>query len=141
MVKFLTVLVLSLAFICGCASQSQMRKEFLSQENEYGDKYSHAKTPEDAIIVLKDYLKMVDHFQHRGFTEVRYGVARGFAETRIAIIYEELGDKQSARIYMDRALADIHQDKQYQDIDEQGLKRIIAKIDGWHTQDWRKAGQ
>jgi hypothetical protein len=116
-----------------------MSEEFSSQEAESWQKYSHAKSREDAIGVLKDYLKMVDRFKQRGFTGIRYGVAKGFAETRIAIIYEELGDSQTSRIFMDRALSDIHQDKQYQDMDEASLRRTITKIDGWNTQDWRKA--
>jgi tetratricopeptide (TPR) repeat protein len=112
--------------------------KFNREQVKYGELYLHARSREAAIEVLQDYLQMVDHFERHGFKLVRYGAARGFAEARIAIIYDELGEHQTAKTFMERALNDIHQDKAFKDADEARLRTIVTKLDAANSPDWRK---
>jgi len=105
-----------------------------------------AESPEAALNVLKDYLKVVDDFQNREVKNIRYDMARSLFETRISLVYQELGDSQSARTFMDRAVWDYQHQPHPGEIKEpaddstveKGLKGAVAKIDGWNSIDWQK---
>ena len=140
-----TFAIIAVTFVCGCVTQKDLNTQFVKVSADYYGRYCDAKTPEAAIIELKDYLAAVDAIQKPWATKVRYGLGRSLAETRISLIYEQLGDSQNARIFMDAALRDGLQDPyidKTQPYDksaaEDSLKRMVEKIDGWNTIVWKK---
>lgn len=136
--------ILAVTFFCGCVSQKDLQTQFLKVSDDYYGRYCHAKSREDAISELKDYLAAVDTIQKPQATKVLYSRGRSFAETRLSLIYEQLGDSKNTRIFMDQALRDIQQDPQFdkslnydKDAQEASLKRMVVKIDALNSIDWQ----
>jgi hypothetical protein len=132
-----------LLLACGCASQKQLEQQWERESNTYYAKYCQAQSPQAAIDALNDYLRFVDDFERKKVVGPRYAFARALTEGRISMIYEQLGDHQASRTFMDRAVDDVERDKyvektQDKQAVETGLRQTIEKIDGWNTIEWRK---
>jgi hypothetical protein len=143
--KLSTLAILAVTFFCGCVSQKNAQTQFLKVNDDYYARYCHAKSREAAISDLKDYLAAVDAIQKPWATNVLYSRGRSFTETRLSLIYEQLGDSKNARIFMDQALRDIEQDPQFdksqpydKEAQEGVLKRMAEKIDGLNSIAWQK---
>lgn len=143
--KVATSAILAITFLCGCDMKTKLQvplqNEFLKVTDDYYSKYRHAKSPEGAISELKAYLAAVDTIQKPWATKVRYSKGRSLAETRLALIYEQLGDSQNARIFMERAMQDIQKDTYSKDMTEAGLKEMVIKIDSQNSIDWKKPAE
>ena len=133
-------------FVYGCTSQKKAEDHFLKMSNDFYFKYCHAQSPEAAINTLKDYLAEVEIMRNPRATKVRYDKGRGFAEARISLIYDQLGDNQNASIFLEQALRDMQKDPYYirnqpydKRVDEEGLKQAVLKIDSWNSIDWKKS--
>ena len=134
-----SLLILSvMAIVCGCASPPKTHKDFLKEEGVYVDRYRLARTREDAINIMRAYLERVDAYERGHAKGVRFNFCRALAETRIAILYEELGDQQQARAYMERALRHVHGDPFASNYDEAKLRAYVKYYDDRMSPAWRK---
>jgi len=143
--KVSTFAILAVTLFCGCVSQKDLQTQFLKVSDDYYARYCDAPSREAAISELKDYLAALDAIQKPWATKVRYSKGRSLAETRLSRIYEQLGDHQNARIFMDQALRDLQQDPHIdksQPYDagaaEESLNRMVEKIDDWNSIAWQK---
>src|SRR5690348_4407276 len=104
-----TIVIFSflLLLACGCVSQKQLSERWERESGDYYAKYCHAQSPQTAIDALNDYLRFVDDFERTKAVRPRYAFARALTEGRIAMIYERLGNHQTARSFMERAVADV----------------------------------
>ena len=144
--KISTLAILAVTFMCGCVSQKDLETQYLKVTDDYYARYCHAPSREAAITELKDYLAVLDAIQKPWATKVRYSKGRSLAEARLTLIYEQLGDNQNARIFIDQALRDMLKDpyvdksKLYDTAaDEDSLKQMVEKIDSWSSIAWRKS--
>jgi hypothetical protein len=132
-----------LLLACGCISQKQLDQQWEHESGVYYTQYCQAQSPQAAIDALKDYLHYIDTFERKKVVGPRYAFARALTEGRISIIYEQLGDRQASRTFMERAVAEAEQDKYVEKTQdkqalETSLRRTIEKIDGQNTIEWRK---
>jgi len=132
-----------LLLVCSCDSQKQLGERWEYESDAYYSKYCQAQSPQAAIVALSDFLRFVDDFERTKAVRPRYAFARALTEGRIAMIYEQLGNKQASRLFMDRAINDVERDKYVEKTPdkqavESGLRQTIEKIDGWNTIEWRK---
>ena len=142
--RIIVTLCFLLLVTCGCVSQKWSRQQWERASGDYYARYCHAQSPQAAIDELNDYLHYVDNFERKKVVGPRYAFARALTEGRITMVYEQLGDQKASRVFMDRAVVDVKQDKHVEKTQdkqalEKELRQTVEKIDGWNAIEWRKA--
>jgi hypothetical protein len=143
------LLALLLLLLLGCSKvdvarieMARMRKKVDENVVRMVSRYQQASISE-VEAALNDYLVLANDYERRGWSQ--YGSTgwiddlRGLCEVRLALFKEAVGDTESYRFHMDRALAHMKKANPQVDYTEEGLRDGIERLDAVNIQpNWRK---